>query len=53
MWIYFVMDYSIRTDSGDLKIYEEGSNINCRDEEKALDLIKRGYCIESQEVPVK
>jgi len=53
MWIYFIIDYSIKTDSGDLIVYPEGSNINCMNEEKARDLIERGYCIESQEVPVK
>jgi len=53
MWIYFIKDYSIRTESGELKVYSEGANINCRDEEKALNLIERGYCIESAEVPVK
>lgn len=53
MWIYFVKDYSIRTASGETKVYLESANINCRDDEKALNLIKRGYCIESAEVPVK
>jgi hypothetical protein len=52
MWIYFVKDFSIKTTSGELKVYSEGANINCRDEEKALDLIKRGYCVESDKTPV-
>jgi hypothetical protein len=53
MWIYFIKDYFKKKDSGEVVGEREGANINCPDDEKALDLIERGYCIESQEVPVK
>jgi hypothetical protein len=43
--IKFVKDYSILLASQETKIYHKDLIVNCRNEEKAQDMIDRGYAV--------
>lgn len=45
MWIKFIRDYKILLASQEMKIYREGLTMNCRNEEKARDVISRGFAV--------
>lgn len=44
--IKFVKDYSALLASQETKIYHEGQIVNCRNEEKAQQMIARGFAVE-------
>jgi hypothetical protein len=43
--IKFIKDYSILLASQETKIYHKDSIINCRNEEKAQQMIDRGFAV--------
>lgn len=47
--IRFVKDYKILLASQEMKIYHAGDLINCRDDEKAQQMIDRGFAVEVKE----
>lgn len=46
--IKFVKDYSVLLASQETKIYQKGLIISCRDEEKAQQMIDRGFAVAVQ-----
>lgn len=44
--IKFVKDYSILLASQETKIYHKDQIVNCRNEEKAQEMIDRGFAVE-------
>jgi hypothetical protein len=44
--IKFVKDYSILLASQETKIYHKDMIVNCRNEEKAQEMIDRGFAVE-------
>lgn len=44
--IKFVKDYSILLASQETKIYHKDQIVNCRNEEKAQQMIDRGFAVE-------
>lgn len=47
--IKFVKDNSILLASQETKIYHAGQRVTCRNDEKAQEMIDRGYAIEDVE----
>lgn len=45
MKIKFVKDYSILLASQETKIYHKDQVVNCRNDEKAADLVARGFAV--------
>lgn len=43
--IAFVKDYKITLASQETKIYHKGDVVNCRNEEKAQEMISRGFAV--------
>ena len=43
--IKFVKDYKILLASQETKIYHNGQIVNCRNEEKAQEMIDRGFAV--------
>jgi hypothetical protein len=50
MRIKFVQDYSVLLASQETKIYHKDQIVNCRNEEKAQQMIDQGYAIAEVEV---
>ena len=46
MKIKFVKDYSILLASQETKIYRKDAIVDCKYEDKAKDLVKRGFAVE-------
>lgn len=46
MKIKFVKDYSILLASQETKIYHKDAVVNCQNDEKAADLVQRGFAVE-------
>lgn len=46
--IKFIKDYSILLASQETKIYHKDQIVNCRDEEKAQQMIDRGFAVAVQ-----
>lgn len=46
--IKFVKDYKKLLASQETKIYRAGTIVNCRDEEKAQQMIDRGFAVEME-----
>jgi hypothetical protein len=44
--IKFVKDYSILLASQETKIYHKDQIVNCRNDEKAQEMIDRGFAVE-------
>lgn len=44
--ITFVKDYKITLASQETKIYHKGDIVNCRNDEKAQEMISRGFAME-------
>lgn len=44
--IKFVTDYSILLASQETKIYHKDQIVNCRNDEKAQEMIDRGFAVE-------
>ena len=46
MKIKFIKDYSILLASQETKIYHKDLIVNCKNDEKARDMIDRGFAVE-------
>lgn len=44
--IAFIKDYSVLLASQETKIYHKGDIVNCRNDEKAQEMISRGFAME-------
>ena len=44
--IKFVKDYKTLLASQEIKVYTEGMVVDCRNEEKAQEMIDRGFAVE-------